>query len=188
MVRVDYLFASGACSIALLFGCSSSNSTDKAAPAATTATESVDFVAESPDFDCILGWTKVREFYIKNQSGKMSDALAVANSANGGKYPVGTIIQLIPQEAMVKRKAGFSAETMDWEFFSLNPAPGGTIILSRGTTDVLNQFNLNCLDCHKKADPKFDMLCETTHGCDPLPINAATIQTIQQGDPRCHDQ
>jgi hypothetical protein len=29
------------------------------------------------------------------------------------------------------------------------------------------------------------MICGTTHGCNPLPISESTIQSIQNGDPRC---
>ena len=43
-----------------------------------------------------------------------------ANNPDGGVYPVGTVIQLVPQEAMVKRAAGFDPATNDWEFFSLD--------------------------------------------------------------------
>lgn len=170
---------------ALVLGCSSSDSMNAGGgPASASET---DFVAQASDFSCILDWTKVRAFYITNKSGNMTQALSVANSTNGGTYPVGTIIQLIPQEAMVKRKVGFNAATKDWEFFSLKPSATGTEILTHGTTDVINQFGGNCFDCHKKADPKFDMVCETTHGCDPLPLTDALIQQVQQADPRCHD-
>lgn len=186
MLRVCRSVIPYVCSTALVLGCSSSDSTGSNMSPSNTAA-SVDFDAQPSDFDCMLGWNKVREFYITNKSGKMAEALAVANSANGGTYPPGTFIQLVPLEAMVKRRAGFSAETNDWEFFSLQPSATGTQILARGTTKVLNQFNLNCLDCHKKADPKFDLICERTHGCDPLPFDEMQIQSIQGGDPRCHD-
>ena len=185
MRRTAYVFAGVLCSMAAALACSSDSMTGGGAPASANA--DVDFVAQPSDFTCILDWTNVRAFYITNKSGKVTEALAVANSANGGTYPVGTIIQLIPQEAMVKRKAGFNSMTKDWEFFSLSPSATGTQILKRGTTDVVNQFMGNCFDCHKKADPKFDMVCENTHGCDPLPVSDSVIHGVQQADPRCHD-
>jgi hypothetical protein len=145
----------------------------------------LDYDATAQDFTCILNGTKVRNFYVTNGLGKMDETLASANSESGGGYPVGTVIQLVPFEAMVKRKMGFSAATNDWEFFSLTAEATGTTIVARGTTDVVNQFNGNCFDCHKKADPKFDLVCEETHGCDPLPLTPQLIDSLQMGDARC---
>jgi hypothetical protein len=137
------------------------------------------------DFDCILDWTKVRGFRITNELGYLDEAIAAANAPEGAVYPVGTIIQLVPFEAMVKRKAGFSAETSDWEFFSLSVSSSGTVIEQRGTTDVTNQFGGNCFDCHAKAAPQWDFVCEKTNGCDPLPLTDEQIENIQNNDPRC---
>jgi len=149
-----------------------------------------DFLATEKDFECIKDWTKVRGFYVTNKAGKLDETLAVAN-AGTGTYPVGTIVQLVPFEAMVKRGAGFSPDSHDWEFFSLSvSAPDGgnatgTQILKRGTKDVVNQFNGNCFGCHSKAEPQYDLICESSHGCDPLPIGADVIKAVQDGDPRC---
>jgi hypothetical protein len=146
----------------------------------------VDFDPQASDFECITRWTHVRNFYVTNKLGNLDGTLAIANdTTNGGKYPVGTIIQLVPFEAMVKRHAGFSADTNDWEFFSLNAAATGTQIVSRGTKNVVNQFGGNCFTCHQKADPKFDFVCEETHGCDPLPLTPQLIQAAQASDARC---
>ena len=149
-----------------------------------SAVASEDFVAAAADFTCIKDGTHVRNFFIKNALGHDQATLAVAD-AGQGTYPVGTMIQLIPQEAMVKRREGFSAASGDWEFFSLGTSTSGTQILARGTTDVLNAFNLNCLDCHEKAAPQYDFICETGHGCDPLPLTTDQIVSVQNGDPRC---
>ncbi len=145
---------------------------------------SEDFAATAADFTCIKDSTHVRKFFVKSALGHDAETLAVAN-AGQGKYPVGTMIQLVPQEAMVKRREGFSAASGDWEFFSLSPTATGTDILARGTTDVLNVFNLNCLDCHVKAEPQYDFVCETGHGCDPLPLTTEQIVSLQDTDVRC---
>ncbi len=137
------------------------------------------------DFACILNWDKVRMFRITNLLGKKAEALAAANVPGTMDYPVGTVIQLVPNEAMVKRRPGFSADSNDWEFFFLDTSAAGTKIVSRGVTDVVNQFNGNCLNCHKLAEPKYDFVCEKTHGCDPLPIGDDVILNVQNGDPRC---
>jgi mono/diheme cytochrome c family protein len=128
--------------------------------------------------------TKVRNFYIDNRLGHLDEALAVANSPTGGVYPVGTIIQLVPQEAMVKREKGFNPATRDWEFFFLSVSPDGTVIDRRGTTDVVNRFGGNCASCHQGAQARFDGVCEENHGCAPLPIGPDLIHAVQESDPR----
>lgn len=137
------------------------------------------------DFVCIRDGEKVRKFYVTNPLGFLDEALAVANSSEGGVYPVGTVLQLVPLEAMVKRRVGFSPETNDWEFFSLDVSEGETTILARGSADVVNAFGGNCLGCHSLAAPQWDLVCEDTHGCDPLPLSAEVIENIQNADSRC---
>jgi hypothetical protein len=137
------------------------------------------------DFGCILKWDKVRLFRITNLLGNVDGALAAANAPGTIDYPVGTVIQLIPNEAMVKRRKGFDAASNDWEFFFLETSATGTKIIKRGVTDVVNQFNGNCLNCHAKAMQQYDFVCEKTHGCDPLPIGDDVILSTQNGDPRC---
>jgi hypothetical protein len=100
-------------------------------------------------------------------------------------YPVGTIIQLVPQEAMVKRAPGFDPASNDWEFFALEVSPTGTTIVTRGGAEVINRFGgTSCADCHRKAQPQFDFVCEQTNGCDPLPISNEIIAAVQRADPR----
>jgi hypothetical protein len=143
-----------------------------------------DFVAQADDFVNVHKMTKVRGFRIDNRLGHLDEALAVANSPNGGTYPVGTIIQLVPQEAMVKRAKGFDRATRDWEFFRLSVSPSGTVIESRGTDDVVNRFGGSCASCHGAAQAKFDMVCENDHGCAPLPVGHDVLEAIQETDPR----
>jgi hypothetical protein len=164
-----------------------------AAPASRDASSTTDAAASAPitvtaaDFDCIVNWQKVRTFRIKRVGGgPLAESLAVANSAAGGTYPPGTVLQLVPTEAMVKRERGFSAATNDWEFFSLDAQKAGTTIRARGTTGVVNAFGGNCFNCHNQAQPQWDLVCEQSHGCAPLPIGSATLQSIQAGDPRCN--
>jgi hypothetical protein len=72
---------------------------------------------DAKSFRCIMDMTHVRQFYVDNLLGNLDATLAVANSATGGTYPPGSVIQLIPGEAMVKRDKGFNPVTHDWEFF-----------------------------------------------------------------------
>jgi hypothetical protein len=151
-------------------------------PSATVSTEDIDMTAA--DFPNINTLTKVHNHFVGNLLGHLDAALAVAHSPTGGVYPVGTLIQLVPQEAMVKRRAGWNAGTHDWEFFSLDVSPEGTKILTRGSSPVLNRFRQDCLSCHAKANAQWDLVCEKTHGCDPLPLDDEQIARLQQADPR----
>jgi hypothetical protein len=153
------------------------------AAVATAAVNDVEATAES--FVCLKNWEKVRGFYVGNLLGDTAASVAVASAPEGKTYPVGTVIQLVPNEAMVKRKPGFSAASADWEFFFLNTSASGTEIVERGTDAVKNQFGGNCLSCHGKARPEFDFVCEQGHGCDPLPLPSSVFQMLQDSDPRC---
>jgi hypothetical protein len=159
--------------------------TDAADTSGTTSGVGEDLDMTPEDFVCVLDWDLVRRFRITNLLGHLDETLAVAQSPDGGVYPVGTVIQLIPGEAMVKRATGWSPETNDWEFFSLATSADGTEILARGATRVVNQFGGNCFDCHSAAEPQWDLVCETDHGCAPLPIGPDVIAMLQNGDPRC---
>jgi hypothetical protein len=168
---------------AIAAGCSSAASNSTASTSApTTAVE--DLTMQAGDFVSLKDMTPVRGFFVANGLGHLDETLAVANAPDGGAYPVGTLIQLVPQEAMVKRAAGFDAASDDWEFFTLDVSPAGTKILTRGGAEVINRFGGSCSSCHSAADPKFDFVCEHDHGCEPLPIGDDVIHAIQQADPR----
>jgi len=167
---------------ALAVGCSS-----MAGQAATTTTgPPEDITMQARDFVSLKDMTPVRGFFVENQLGHLDQTLAVAANPDGGAYPVGTVIQLVPQEAMVKRRAGYDAGSDDWEFFNLDVSATGTKIVTRGGAEVINRFGGSCSSCHKAADPKFDFVCEHDHGCEPLPIGDDVIRGIQQADPRPH--
>ena len=144
----------------------------------------LDLDMKAEDFGCILEWPKVRRFRITNKLGFLDEALATAN-AGQGTYPPGTIIQLVPDEAMVKRRSGWNPSTNDWEFFALTTTNGTTAIRARGAEETKNAFGGNCFDCHSKAAPEYDLLCESGHGCDPIPLGPELIESIQASDGRC---
>ncbi len=136
-------------------------------------------------FACIKDMTKVRGFYVDNlNKEKVADTVKIAQ-AGQGEYPEGSVVQLVPAEVMVKHKKGTSPATNDWEFFELNVSKNTTEIHVRGFEQVKNKFGGNCLDCHKKAKPEFDMICEQGHGCDPIPVTAQMTAVLQKTDPRC---
>jgi hypothetical protein len=135
------------------------------------------------DFVNVNTMTRVGDHFVGSLNGHLDAALAVARDPRGGAYPVGTVIQLIPTEAMVKRRAGFNPSTGDWEFFSLAVSPQGTKIVRSGAA-VRNFAGADCASCHGRAEPRFDFVCGKNHGCAPLPIGDAVIARIQRGDPR----
>lgn len=135
-------------------------------------------------FKCILKMTSVRGFFVDNLSGNLERAVAVAQ-AGKGEYPEGTVLQLIPNEVMIKQQKGFSPKTNDWEFFALDTDKNGSKIVSRGADEVNNFLGLNCFECHKAARAEFDLVCEEDHGCVPLPLTRAMFHAVQHTDPRC---
>jgi hypothetical protein len=150
--------------------------------AAPPAASSVS-ISES-SFKCITQLTHVRHFYVDNLAGNLSGTVKVAE-AGVGAYPVGSVLQLVPTEVMVKREQGFNATTHDWEFFELNVSPEGSTIRTRGFQEVNNRFGGNCFTCHVKAHAEFDLVCDNNHGCDPIPITRAMSGALQRTDPRC---
>ena len=136
-------------------------------------------------FICLNKMHPVRGFFVNNLLDKLDDTVAVAMSPEGGTYPPGSVVQLIPAEVMVKHHKGWNTKTNDWEFFELDVAEKGAKIKVRGTTQVVNKFGGNCFDCHLKAEPQWDFICEDDHGCDSLPIPDFVIRWLQSGDPRC---
>src|SRR5499433_1458630 len=144
-----------------------------------------DGAIDAKSFRCITKMTPVRHFYVDNLRGDLDATLAAANSPNGAVYPPGSVVQLIPGEAMVKRDKGFNAATHDWEFFELDVSKDGTQIRRRGFVDVVNRFGGNCFGCHIAARPEWDLVCETDHGCAPIPLTRAMSGALQRTDPRC---
>ncbi|WP_068307461.1 hypothetical protein [Kordiimonas lacus] len=136
-------------------------------------------------FKCLADMQKVRHFFVDNLLGDLEATLAVANNKKGGVYPPGSVVQLVPTEVMVKREEGWSPRTKDWEFFELDVSAEGSEIKVRGTDQAVNKFGGNCLECHERARPQWDMICEQGHGCLPIPITRKQIAQIQAADPRC---
>ncbi|EED35543.1 conserved hypothetical protein [Luminiphilus syltensis NOR5-1B] len=136
-------------------------------------------------FGCVRDMTPVEHFYVDNLLGDVDATVAVAQSADGGTYPEGSVVQLVPAEVMVKRETGFNPVTNDWEFFELDVSDQGTAIRVRGFAEVNNRFGGNCFACHVKAEPKWDLICGSDHGCDPIPITRDMISALQKTDPRC---
>lgn len=138
-------------------------------------------------FSCIREMTPVRHFYVDNLLGDIESTLTAANAPEGAKYPVGSVVQLVPTEVMVKRESGTFPATGDWEFFELEVNENGSKIAKRGFVDVVNRFGGNCFSCHAPAREPWDFICESGHGCEPIPIDHKMTGALQRSDPRCGD-
>ena len=136
-------------------------------------------------FKCMRQMAQVRHFYVDNLLGDVMSTVAAANAPKGAIYPVGSVVQLVPTEAMVKREAGFSPATGDWEFFELSVDQNGAKIDKRGFAEVNNRFGKNCFACHAPAREPWDFVCESDHGCEPIPIDHKMTGALQRSDPRC---
>ncbi|MBK8197387.1 MAG: hypothetical protein IPK75_03365 [Acidobacteria bacterium] len=169
-----------------LVGCGQSGPAPAEEAVETAAVEApAPFEPGEADFKCIRDMHPVRGFYVDNLLGNLEGTIAAAESETGAVYPAGSVVQLVPGEAMIKREAGFNPATKDWEFFELDVTEAGGAIRVRGADTVVNQFGGNCLSCHEKAKPEFDLICEQTHGCDPIPLTPVMVKAIQNTDPRC---
>src|ERR1700730_2540379 len=88
-----------------------------------------DIAVSEQTFDCILEWPKVRNTRIKHSDPeKLKEATRIfGDSIPDREYPVGTILQLVPFEAMVKHPREKFPKTNGWEFFSLDVSEAGTV-------------------------------------------------------------
>src|ERR1700685_3984911 len=135
---------------AVLLACHSLAATPAAAAAQLPA------ITEN-SFRCVTQMTHVRHYYLDNLAGNLAGTVHAAESTTGEPYPVGSVLQLVPTEVMVKREKGFNAATHDWEFFELDISADGTKIRTRGFAEVVNRFGGNCFVCHIKAQSQWDL-------------------------------
>lgn len=141
-------------------------------------------------FKCLHNMQKTGKMYVDNLLGDLDRTLAVAQSANGGTFPPGSVVQLLPGEAMVKLEQGANPATNDWKFFVLDISAEGSAIQQAGFEKVANPLG-TCISCHRQASaPKADMICAAGHACPPVAFpgisdTEALISALQKMDPRC---
>jgi len=145
-----------------------------------------DFAVSEQTFGCILDWPKIRNTRFKHADPvKLKEAMRLfRDSVPDKEYPVGTILQLVPFEAMVKHPREKFPNSNGWEFFALDVSEDGTKIRDRGDKVVNLLLGAPCLSCHQPA-AKFDFVCEKGHGCAPLSIDDQKIGELQMADARC---
>jgi hypothetical protein len=133
---------------------------------------------------CIAEGTRVRHTYIQHADpAKLKEAVRLFEAqAPVADYPEGTIVRMIPQEAMVKRSKAAFPKTNGWEYFALAVTPQGTTVRARGD-EASNRLG-TCQSCHSGA-AKSDYLCGGGPGCTPVPLTEAQISQLQSNDPRC---
>ncbi len=145
-----------------------------------------DLTVSEQTFGCILDWPKVRNTRFKHADPeRLKEAMRIfRDSVPDKEYPVGTILQLVPFEAMVKHPREKFPNTNGWEFFALDVSEAGTTIRDRGENVVNLSQGVTCLSCHQPAT-RFDFVCEKGHGCAPIPFDDQKIAEIQKADLRC---
>jgi hypothetical protein len=143
------------------------------------------------DFPCLKDGTRPagKNFFVFHKSRKkLRKAVRIAErNRPGDRYPVGTLIQLLPFEAMVKRNKGWNPAGNDWEWFQLGvDASGKTTIISRGREEVKNFAS--CQGCHLTGQAaQFDLVCEG-HSSLPILFTPEQVKVLQDRDPRCVKQ
>lgn len=149
-----------------------------------------EFKAKARDFKCLLKGAQPagKHFYVFHRNKrKLEKALAIAEGEiPGEEYPVGTVLQLLPIEAMVKRGGKYNPSGHGWEFFQLSISPENKAqIVSRGGAEVKNFAS--CQGCHLGGQAaQHDLVCEG-HGASPLFLTDAQVTALQHGDPRCRE-
>jgi hypothetical protein len=141
--------------------------------------------ATAADFGCLQDWAPVGHTRYASLNGSLDAALAVARGEQPGPFPAGTLVQLMPTEAMVKLAPGASPETDDWEYLKLKLDRKGVVtITERGGAEVKNVAG-SCHGCHQTAS-QWDHVCAEDHGCKPLPgfIVKGALKAVDK-DPRC---
>ena len=110
--------------------------------AAPAAPDTPELTIDDSAFVCLDKMTAVRHFFVDNLLGDLEATLAVAEATDGGVYPPGSVVQLVPTEVMIKHRPGWNAATRDWEFFELDVSEAGSSIRNRGFVDVVNRFGV----------------------------------------------
>lgn len=149
-----------------------------------------DIMIDENTFGCITDMTRVDRMYVDNLLGDSAGTIAAAEE--GGTFPVGSALRLIPDEIMVKGKPGSHPSTGDWMFVRLGyDKDSGKQSVTTGFEEVTNFLNLTCFSCHVVAGPANDFICGDKEGnknCAPIPFDRPMLHALQNTDPRCESQ
>ena len=102
-------------------GCITINEDEESPPSAqhNPTDPSKEIPVTNDTFVCLKNMHSVRGFFVDNILGNLDDTVAAAMQPEGAPYPPGSVVQLIPTEAMIKNYKGWSTKTNDWDFFEL---------------------------------------------------------------------
>jgi hypothetical protein len=155
---------------------------------AVVAPAGAEFVAQEADFGCLTDGVKVpgRNFRIfHHDPATLTAAVEMVMSGDvSAGLPEGTILQLIANEAMVKRGGTFNPDADGWEFFRLRTTlTGETRIVVRGGAEVLNAAGNSCQGCHTTRAAAQDFVIGMTRTSGPLA--SAFFDWLQGLDARC---
>jgi hypothetical protein len=150
-----------------------------------------EFIAEVEDFKCLTDGVRApgKTFFIFHEKrAALRKAVRKTKRGKLGKgYPVGTILQLFPFEAMAKRGGGFNPEGDGWEYFKLSIAQDGTTtIAARGGAEVTGITGGSCQTCHLQLAADHDSVCEFVIGAEGLGFTQEQIEAFQASDARCN--
>ena len=150
---------------------------------ATAHADDVEVTAD--DLGCLQDWPVVGRTRYASVTGRLEEALAVAEDPAGGTYPPGTIVVLQPTEAMVKHEAGWNPPTNDWEYLKVAVNRKGEVEVKERGGEELKNIAGGCHSCHTGAEAH-DFVCMADHGCDPLPnfVLRMALKAVEK-DPRC---
>ncbi len=150
-----------------------------------------EFIATPNDFHCLFDGTKVpgKHFFVfHRKKAALKKALHKLETGKLGEgLPRGTVLQLVPQEAMVMRGGKFNRDGHGWEYFSLDPKSDGTSeILARGTSEVTGAVtHTSCQKCHEMFAADHDAICEFVIGTAGIGLTDDFLALIQNADARC---
>lgn len=156
---------------------------DTAAPAPDGAAPVAFRSAEPEDFRCVSEMSAVRGFFVDNYLGDVEGTLAAAEDPGARPFPPGSIVQLIPLEAMVRLPDGTSPETGDWEYVMLDTLSGQSEITSRGFGEVENLAG-SCNSCHAGASSR-NFICEQSGLCEAAALPRSIVDRLVEEDARC---
>src|SRR2546430_2772619 len=112
-----------------------------------------DIAVSEQTFGCILDWPQVRNTRIKHSDPEqLKEAMRIfRDSIPDTAYPVGTILQLVPFEAMVKHPRDKFPKTNGWAFFALDVFGAGTSIRAPADNVVNLSQEVTYLSLHLPA-------------------------------------
>jgi hypothetical protein len=95
-----------------------------------------------------------------------------ANPRRPGNFiPVRVVLEARSRTVWRRHQRGHNPATNDWEFIELDVKADGVTFLGRGHGELNMRNGLNCLTCHQPAKEMWDLICDRTQDCLPIPLS-----------------